>query len=88
MVRIVFYFKGGCWLCDTVEEMLNGMREKYDLEVTKVAIDSDDALYELYRFDIPVLEFRDGSTLHGRIKKKDLLGKLEENGEEEGRPPD
>ncbi len=61
------------------EEMLNGLKEKYNIEVNKVDITSDDALYELYRFDIPVFEFKDGSTLHGRIRKKDLLEKFEEN---------
>lgn len=61
------------------EEMLNGLMGKYELEVNKIDITSDDELYELYRFDIPVFEFKDGSTLHGRIKKKDLLKKLEKN---------
>ena len=81
MVRLTFYYKNGCWLCDTVEEMLNGLKEKYEIKVNKVAIDSDDALYEIYRFDIPVLEFKDGSSLYGRIRKKDLLQKLRENKE-------
>jgi len=81
MVRITFYYKGGCWLCDTVEEMLNGLSERHHLEIKKVDISEDDALYELYRFDIPVLEFRDGSHLHGRIRKKDLLQKFAENEE-------
>ncbi|MGW8271880.1 MAG: glutaredoxin family protein [Thermodesulfovibrionales bacterium] len=76
MVKITFYYKQGCWLCDTVEEMLNGLMGRYDLRVRKVAIDSDNDLYELYRFDIPVLEFSDGETLHGRIRRKDLLRKL------------
>lgn len=81
MVRLTFYFKEGCWLCDTAEEMLNGVTEKYGVEVSKIDITSDDELYELYRFDIPVLGFRDGSNLHGRIRKKDLLKKLQENRE-------
>jgi hypothetical protein len=81
MVRLTFYYKNGCWLCDTAEEMLNGLKEKYDIKVSKVAIDSGDALYELYRFDIPVFEFKDGSSLYGRIRKKDLLQKLRENKE-------
>jgi thiol-disulfide isomerase/thioredoxin len=81
MVRLTFYFKEGCWLCDTAEEMLNGVMEKYGIEVSKVDITSDKELYELYRFDIPVFEFRDGSALHGRIRKKNLLKKLEENRE-------
>ena len=81
MVRLTFYYKDGCWLCDTAEEMLNGFKERYGIKFNKVAIDSDDNLYELYRFDIPVFEFKDGSTLHGRIKKKDFLRKIEENTE-------
>jgi len=81
MVKMTFYYKAGCWLCDTAQEMLNGLTERYDMKVSNVDITSDDELYELYRFDIPVFEFSDGSTLHGRIKKKDLLQKLEENKE-------
>jgi hypothetical protein len=76
-----FYYKDGCWLCDSAEEMLNGLKGRYAIEINKIAINSDDELYELYRFDIPVFEFKDGSSLYGRIKKKDLLRKLEENRE-------
>lgn len=81
MVRLTFYYKTGCWLCDAAEEMLNGLTEKNDLRVEKIDITSDDALYELYRFDIPVFEFKDGTTLHGRIRKKDLIKKIEDNEE-------
>jgi hypothetical protein len=59
--------------------MLNGLKERYDIEINKIAIDSNDELYELYRFDIPVFEFKDGSFLYGRIKKRDMLAKLREN---------
>ncbi len=81
MVRLTFYFKEGCCLCDTAEEMLNGLKERYGIEARKIDITSSEELYDLYRFDIPVFEFRDGQTLHGRIRKKDLLKKLEENRE-------
>ena len=81
MVKLTFYYKEGCALCDTAEEMLNGLSEKCGLEIAKVDITSTDDLYELYRFDIPVFEFGDGSALHGRIRKKDLLEKIEQNRE-------
>ena len=81
MVKVTLYYKKGCWLCDTVEEMLNGLILKYDIHINKMDIESDDELYELYRFDIPVCEFRDGSALHGRIRKKELIEKLEQNRE-------
>jgi hypothetical protein len=79
MVKVNFYYKDGCWLCGAAEEMLNGLKERYDIEINKIAIDSNDELYELYRFDIPVFEFKDGSFLYGRIKRKDMLAKLREN---------
>ncbi|MGO9377342.1 MAG: hypothetical protein ACLPN1_18260 [Dissulfurispiraceae bacterium] len=41
--------------------------------VEKINISSSDDPYELSRFDIPVFEFGDGTTLRGRIKKKELL---------------
>jgi len=76
MIRLKLYYKDGCWLCDNAEEMLNGLKARYGLVIEKIAIDSDEELYELYRYDIPVIEFSDGSTLNGRIKKKDLLDKF------------
>lgn len=76
MRKINFYYKPGCWFCDQVEEMLNGLKDKYNLEINKIDITTDDELYELYRLDIPVIEFPDGSTLHGRIRKRDIIEKI------------
>lgn len=81
MVRLAFYYKEGCYLCVQAEELLNGLIEKYDIETRKIDIESDDELFDLYRYDIPVIEFRDGSSLHGNIRKKELVKKLEENSE-------
>lgn len=81
MVKITFYYKPGCWICDSAEEMLNGQKEKYNIKITKVDITSSDEFYETYRFDIPVFEFKDGSTLHGTIKRRAFFRKLEENRE-------
>lgn len=79
MVSVTFYAKESCWFCDMAEEMLNGYQEKFGLAVNKVDITSDEELYLLYRFDIPVFEFEDGTTLHGRIRKQDLLAAIERN---------
>jgi glutaredoxin len=79
MVSITFYAKNGCWFCDMAEEMLNGYREKYGLVINKIDITSDEELYRLYCSDIPVLEFEDGTVLHGRIKKNDLIAAIERN---------
>lgn len=57
--------------------MLNGLKEKYNLEIEKIDITKDECLYELYRFDVPVIEFEDRTTLYGRIRKKDIINKIE-----------
>lgn len=88
MISVKFYSKDGCWLCDTAEEMLNGLKEKFGLAIKRIDITKDDALYDLYRFDIPVVEFPGGFVLNGRIRKQDVLdiidklrGMKEERGE-------
>lgn len=81
MVRLAFYYKEGCWLCVMAEEMLNGLKLRYNIDIKKVEITEDKELYELYRYDIPAIEFRDGSALFRYIRKKELLRKLEENRE-------
>lgn len=77
MRRLRFYYKRECWFCDQAEEMLNGLKEKYNLEIEKIDITKDESLYELYRFDVPVIEFEDRTTLYGRIRKKDIINKIE-----------
>jgi len=76
-MNITFYFAEGCWVCDSIRETLNGLQERYGLEIRNVNIGDDEETYDLYRFDVPVLEFEDGSALHGRIRRKDLMAKLE-----------
>jgi len=78
MIKLKFFYKEGCYLCGVTEEMLNGLVDKYDLDVEKYNIEDDDELSELYRYDIPVIEFEDGTALHGRIRGRILLKKLEE----------
>lgn len=77
MVRIKLYFKPGCWLCDGAEDLINGYREQYGIELTKINIEESEELYDLYRYDIPVIEFADGFTMHGRIKRKDFITALD-----------
>jgi glutaredoxin len=76
MIQLKFYTKPGCWFCDQAEEMLIGQRERYGLEIQRLDITQDDELYDLYRYDVPVVEFPDGSLLYQHIKRKQLMEKL------------
>lgn len=78
MVRLTFYTKDGCRLCDQAEAFINSYKEEYGIRVERVEITSDPELYDLYRYDVPVVEFEGGRTLHGRIKRDELLRHLDE----------
>jgi hypothetical protein len=79
MVRIKLYTKEGCWLCDMALDMLNGQREKYGIDIERIDIGNEGELYDLYRYDVPVLEFPDGTTLNSHIRKKPLIKALKLN---------
>ena len=79
MLSVKLYTKEGCWLCDMALDMLNGQREKYGIEIERIDIGNEGELYDLYRFDVPVLEFADGTTLNSHIKKKALIEAIERN---------
>lgn len=76
-MKITFYFAPGCWVCAAIEETLNGLKDRYRLDITRTDITENEETYELYRFDVPVIEFEDGTTLYQRIRRKDLLEKLD-----------
>lgn len=77
-IKIDFYRKPGCWACDSAEDLLNGLAEKYDLDINKVDITTSNELYEEYHLDIPVLEFPNEECLWGEIKIKRLRAMLDE----------
>ncbi len=60
-------------------DMLNGQREKYAIDIERTDIGNEGELYDLYRYDVPVLEFSDGTTLNGHIKKKPFMEALKRN---------
>jgi hypothetical protein len=78
-MRVKFYYKDDCWLCANMEEQLSGITERYGLVIERIDIAADDELYELYRFDIPVVEFPDGTELFRRIRRADLLDAIARN---------
>lgn len=81
MLDITLYTKDGCWLCEQVESYLNSVKEGYGLNIKRIEITRDPETYELYRFDIPVVEFPGGKVLYGRIKKADLRRLIDEHKE-------
>lgn len=70
--QVTFYTKAGCHLCDTAREMLEEIAERVEYELTECDIRSNEALFELYRYRIPVILINQEVALEGRIEFPDV----------------
>ena len=70
LVRL--YSKEGCCLCSEAKDLLLKLSPRYDLEVQEVYITSDEALFEKYKYLIPVIEIGGEVGLAGRIEEESL----------------
>jgi len=70
--HVTFYTKAGCHLCEHAEEALEDLRQDYDLRVTPVDITADLAIYDRYKYEIPVVVVAEGATVSGRIDERAL----------------
>jgi glutaredoxin len=76
--RIRLYGKPGCHLCEQAEELLEDLGREHPLAVEMIDITSDPALFERYRFEIPVIILDDGRSIFGRIGAGDLRALLQD----------
>lgn len=75
--RITFYTKAGCHLCEHAEELLEDLRGEYDLRITSIDITTDLAVYERYKYEIPVVVVEAGGTASGRVDERLLRHALD-----------
>lgn len=78
-MHVTIYTKPGCHLCEDVLVILDRLTPQYNLEVNEVNILGDMALYEAYRYTIPVVKIEDGrfGTLEAPIDEPTLRTALE-----------
>lgn len=70
--EVTFYTKAGCHLCDDARELLEDLAEHIDYTLTEIDIRSDMALFELYRYRIPVIIINQEMLLEAPIKPQAL----------------
>ncbi|MFC4411482.1 glutaredoxin family protein [Chungangia koreensis] len=76
-MKIHFYTRPGCHLCDEARLMIGLVQEDFQLEVLEHNIELDDELHEKYMLMIPVIE-KDGEVLlYGNIDYVNLVEALE-----------
>jgi glutaredoxin len=65
--RAVLYSKSDCHLCHTALETLQRLSGEFDLEIEEVDITGDPALYDRYRYTIPVVVIDGKQVLESKI---------------------
>lgn len=67
--RAILYGKPGCCLCDDAKVILERLRARGMLEYEVRDITRDPAVYDRYRYVIPVVELPGGETLVSKISE-------------------
>jgi len=81
MRTITLYAKAGCHLCDEAREYLEELVARHggdEVELAEVDIRRDDAVFERYRYRIPVIAVDGVERLEGRIEPADVARLLDE----------
>ncbi len=55
-MEITLYTKDGCTLCDKLKDQLALIQAQYPHQLAEVDITKDEALFQKYRYTIPVLK--------------------------------
>jgi glutaredoxin len=71
--QVTFYTKAGCHLCEQARAMLDEIAAEIDHELTEIDIRSNLALFEQYRYRIPVIIVNTTHVVEGRIEYSDLV---------------
>ncbi len=71
-MKVTFYTKEKCSLCELAYEMLLDLREEISFELKLVDISKSDDAWEAYQDMIPVVEIGE-EKLWGRINENELI---------------
>lgn len=69
---IVLYSKAGCHLCDDARLHLEDLAADHHLSYDEVDIRRDSAIFERYRYRIPVITVDGVERLEGRIEADEI----------------
>lgn len=79
-MRVTIYTKKDCHLCEEAKAVLSKFAREYPLIVDEIDIESDSAIFEKYRYEIPVVLLNDRKIFKYRIDEKKLHRILREAG--------
>jgi glutaredoxin len=71
--RVTLYSKSGCHLCDDVRALLQELAPEYGFHLEETDIEDNDAVFERYRYAIPVVTVDGREVARGKIDERELL---------------
>jgi glutaredoxin len=71
-IRVTFYTKVGCHLCEEARDMLEDIAALTTYELTEIDIRGNLDIFEKYRYRIPVIIINGETLIEGRIEFRDL----------------
>lgn len=76
-VRVTLYSKPGCHLCEDVRAVLDDLKDSHHFEIEEIDITRDEALFDRYCYEIPILLYDGEEVGRGRISEQDVVKALE-----------
>lgn len=73
MMKVQFYSRSNCPLCEEARLMLELVKEGINLHIEEINIEKDDEIHEKYLLRIPVIESNGQIIQEGRIDYPTLL---------------
>jgi glutaredoxin len=77
MTTINLYGKPGCHLCDDVRHVLESVQTSYQFELCELNIMEDEALFDKYCAEIPVVTIDGEYFCQYSITENELVAKLD-----------
>jgi glutaredoxin len=71
-IEVVFYTRAGCHLCEDARTLLEEIAQEIEYALTEIDIRSDMAVFERYRYRVPVILLNGTALLEGRIDALEL----------------
>jgi glutaredoxin len=71
-IQVTFYTKAGCHLCEEARDTLEDIAALTTYELTEIDIRGNPAVFEKYRYRIPVIIINDETVVEGHMEFRDL----------------
>ena len=75
-MRVELYSKARCPLCEDARDVLIALKTRYRFELVEYDIEADPALWERFRFDVPVVFIAGQRAFRHRLIEEEVEKRL------------